>query len=448
MGASVDASGPGAAARFNAPPSAELATWVENLFLAEASDAETLGLLRASQRLIGWATARQVDAVVELCARRVRSAEHAVRLALAAGDVLESGAASRRLDLTERAVTDEIALGLGCTRWLADRLVATSLALTNDFPATLDALRAGRLDPRKAEAITLGLAELDDPVLRGRAEALALEIASEVNVPTLRERIRQAVLRVRPVETEEAAAGGRNRRRVVFSPADDDMMELLALMPADDGARVRAALDRAADRARSPGDPRSADRRRLDTIVDAITGLEAVADWPTDAASGARGGHAGAEAGVEARADAVPDVASDVGPANTAAIEASSVRRGRRRISGPRVEVVLTVPLRTVTGDADSPGHLSGYGPVSAAPARQMAWDVAAEGIWRCAVVDDQSGTLLGLGISTVTPAFEATAASGRHVLTRDQVCGFPGCRGRAVRCDSDHSAMAGRAEL
>ena len=110
--------------------------------------------------------------------------------------------------MVERAVVDEVALELSCTRWLADRLVTTSLTLTGEFPATLDALRAGELDPRKAETIAAGLAELNDPVLRGHAEKLVLALAPELNVPTLRERIKQAVLRVRRLGSNGAWCSG------------------------------------------------------------------------------------------------------------------------------------------------------------------------------------------------------------------------------------------------
>ena len=56
----------------------------------------------------------------------------------------------------------------------------------------------------------------------------------------------------------------------------------------------------------------------------------------------------------------------------------------------------------TFLGLNDDPGHLSGHGPVPAA----MIRDLAAQGTWRCAVVDDRHGTLLGLGRATWTPGY------------------------------------------
>ena len=57
----------------------------------------------------------------------------------------------------------------------------------------------------------------------------------------------------------------------------------------------------------------------------------------------------------------------------------------------------VTVSLQTLLGLNDEPGRLDPYGPIPA----QMARDMAANGIWRCVVVDDVHGTVLGVGKTT-----------------------------------------------
>lgn len=89
----------------------------------------------------------------------------------------------------------------------------------------------------------------------------------------------------------------------------------------------------------------------------------------------------------------------------------------------------------TFLGLNDDPGQLSGYGPVPAA----MIRDLGDHGTWRCAVVDDQHGTLLGLGRTTCTPGYRPGDALTRHLTIRDRTCTFPGCRQPAHRCDLDH---------
>jgi hypothetical protein len=68
-----------------------------------------------------------------------------------------------------------------------------------------------------------------------------------------------------------------------------------------------------------------------------------------------------------------------------------------------------------------------------------MARDIAARGAWRCAVVDAEHGTLLGLGARTFTPDYRPGAALQRFVRVRDQHCSVPGCHARADRGDLDH---------
>lgn len=158
--------------------------------------------------------------------------------------------------------------------------------------------------------------------------------------------------------------------------------------------RAKAGLDALARAAASPGDGRTADQRRADVLVDVLT---AGADGPGAAAysSGVRGG------------------------------------LGVRRLP----EVVVTVSAETLLGLSEDPGHLSGYGPIVA----DLARDVAARGTWRCAIVDGTHGTLLGLGRTTFTPDYRPGQPLVDHVAVRDQTCSFPGCHQAARRCDADH---------
>jgi hypothetical protein len=68
-----------------------------------------------------------------------------------------------------------------------------------------------------------------------------------------------------------------------------------------------------------------------------------------------------------------------------------------------------------------------------------MARDVAATGTWRCAITNQQHGTLDGLGTSTYTPNYPATQALRRHLNVRDRRCRYFGCTRPAEYCDIDH---------
>lgn len=191
--------------------------------------------------------------------------------------------------------------------------------------------------------------------------------------------------------------------------------QLEAVMSVLDGVRVQAALDHAAFGIKvaqaatgsddAPADQRNLDQIRCDLLADTLIALGQAApgDFQPTAGTGTAG----------------------TGP---------RVKRGLRE------EVVLTVPFETITGDADERGYLARYGPVSAHTARLMAWEVARDGYWRCAVTDDDHGTLLGLGRSTFAPNYRAPEYLQRFANLRDRVCDFPTCRTPAAACDFEHT--------
>ena len=99
---------------------------------------------------------------------------------------------------------------------------------------------------------------------------------------------------------------------------------------------------------------------------------------------------------------------------------------------GRRPTVNVSVALSTLLNLDDEPGDLDGYGPIPAALARRMAADPT--GTWRRLVVDPVGG-VVDVGRATYEPPQDLT----EHVLARDRICRFPGCRRRARRCEVDH---------
>jgi Domain of unknown function (DUF222) len=95
------------------------------------------------------------------------------------------------------------------------------------------------------------------------------------------------------------------------------------------------------------------------------------------------------------------------------------------------VEAQVTIDLPTLLRFQDNPAELSGYGPLPAALARELAADAR----WRRLIYEPQTGALLDLGRSTYKPS----AALARYIRARDRVCVFRGCNRQAVRCHLDH---------
>ncbi|MFI7589047.1 DUF222 domain-containing protein [Spongisporangium articulatum] len=329
--------------------------------VTDADDRLLLAGLRGLQRAKAALAAQELELVAELTARRAPVTDRVPELAL-------------------RAVADEIAVETGMSRYAATKLQDTSCRLIDRFPATLDALAIGVVDARKAETIADGLTNVRNESVRRRLEAAAIEAASGVTVPGLRELLKGWVLAAEPEVAEERALEARASRRVVFTPVNGDMVELWALLPAEDGLRVRAVLEQTAAQVK---DSRTADQRRADVLVDLLTG------------------------------------------------ETTGVQ--------PKTRLMITVPFNVLAGDSEQPAHLDGYGPATALLARRLAADAVESGTFQCAVVDGEHGTLLGLGKSTRTAKYVASAALKDHVQVRDRYCRFPGCRTRASACDFDH---------
>ena len=90
-----------------------------------------------------------------------------------------------------------------------------------------------------------------------------------------------------------------------------------------------------------------------------------------------------------------------------------------------RGPVHVTAPWTTLAGLDDHPAHLTGYGPITAEQARELAADAT----WRRILTDPASGTVRDVGRATYTPP----AALAEFVRVRDGHCRFPGCRHPAV---------------
>jgi hypothetical protein len=104
---------------------------------------------------------------------------------------------------------------------------------------------------------------------------------------------------------------------------------------------------------------------------------------------------------------------------------------GSQQAARPQVEVLLTVDLTTWLGLTQTPGELSGYGPITPQTARALSADAA----FRLMITDPVSGAALALGRTRYRPS----AVLARFIHARDGHCQFPGCEQRAAWCDIDH---------
>ncbi len=139
----------------------------------------------------------------------------------------------------------EVGAALRLSSRAAQARVDGCLAIA-ERPAVLEALRSGRLDWVRAEAVASAVGELASrPGMAGAADAVeaqALGRAPGQTAPQVRAALARLVLKADPAGADARQAAARRERRVWVGPLEDGMAELRALLTAPDALRVYAAL--------------------------------------------------------------------------------------------------------------------------------------------------------------------------------------------------------------
>lgn len=282
----------------------------------------------------------------------------------------------------------EIALALGVAETTATRKLDEAQAFTTRLPATFAALHAGQISERKARAVQQGLGDVTDEVA-ALVERDVLPDLPVSTMPQVHDLVAAAVIRLDPHGAQDRHEHARDRRGVSRRHLPDGMATMTVFSTLPDIATIHAALTAMSDAARTPDDGRTAEHRRVDALVDLCTDVLDTGVW---------------------RGRDLP------------------VRQRRR----PHVQVTMPITALLPGPPTGEVAHLTGYGPITPAQARQIAGDATL----RRLVCDPLSGTLLDYGRSTYQPP----AALADHVLVRDQTCVMPGCRQPAHRCELDHT--------
>ena len=191
------------------------------------------------------------------------------------GEVGAAAAASRAarpavLTTVSEWAVDEVMVALGLSSPAAARLLADSVALTQQLPATLAALGAGTISWAHAQMLVEVLAPMSDPAKRAEVEERLLARAAGRTVAQLRVTARRAVLRAdAAAATRRLAAAIRDRQVRVF-PGKDGMASWVATMTAPVALACRDALRQYAEACAAPGDERTLDQRMVDCLADLI----------------------------------------------------------------------------------------------------------------------------------------------------------------------------------
>ncbi len=246
---------------------ATLAAWAGQLARLDrgVDDAERIEQIRLMEELKSTLAAAQAVVTVDL--------------------VDSQRAEQRAAGVSERdmgqGVAAQVALARRESPHRGSRLVGLALALVHEMPATMTALRAGKISEWRATIVareTACLSREDRQVADG-------ELAGRL--PHLGDRQTEAAARAVAYRldphafTARSAAAARDRR-VTLRPAPDTMSRLAGLLPVAQGIAAYTALSREADARKVAGDARSRGQIMADTLVERLTGQAAAEAVPVE----------------------------------------------------------------------------------------------------------------------------------------------------------------------
>jgi Domain of unknown function (DUF222) len=272
----------------------------------------------------------------------------------------------------------EIGAALRLTRRAADIALGIAWDLRERLPEVWQALSTGSIDLPRARVICDHTGHLSEDQAREAARVVLVE-APRLTTGQLAARLRRLTMSLDPEDSRHRYETGIEQRRVIGEANPDGTANLLALnLPPECVAAMLERVKRLANAAKTAGNSRTLDQIKADVFCDLMVG---------------------------------------------------------RHLSPTAGSVDITVDLATLTGLSEVPGEIPGWGPVISDIARQVA--VANQrGEWRVSVTDPETVKVVWNGTTRRRP----TITERRHVLARQPVCVFPGCRIPAIRSDLDHT--------
>ena len=428
-------------------PGIETLTQLVEIHPYELSPSGRIDYLAALEKQNGWLQALMQTAFVAIANDQRESLEYG-----------ESG-----VDDEER---EEIAAALRLSPATAQAKMDTARILVNQLPATCAALASGEISVAHATVI----ARESAPLLRGgidreviaQIEKSAIANAEFHTPAQVANKIRTAVSRALPTECEESFARAHELRKVSCYPERDGMATVIALLSAPDAQSVLIAIERHLQRKDREALQSSSSRNSIATqnstssqtsvttqnssvtTQNSSVTIQNSLSRGTDLANSAeipnpwRVDNRRADAFVEIineflTSDVLDQTATDQTATDQTDLTNRNLSKQKqiKNLGRKPVTINVTIDLPTLLNMAENPGQLSGYGPIPASLARELA----ADGNWKRFITDPTSGELLDIGRKSYRPSQHLVD----FLIARDRTCRFPGCRYPAHRSDIDH---------
>ena len=215
--------------------------WPEELLAAD---------LQALQRRRAKDAGEEAEVILALAARRPAAADP-----IGPGARRPGWAAEAQPEISEFFVAELSAL-LNLGRGTASYRLKRALTWSRKLPGTLAALKAGRLDERRADALADELAAASPEIARQVEDALLPE-AGDLSVYRLRERATTLMLRLDAEAAEERRKEAERTADVHLYPSGVEGRATLAVdLPTDEAAECLDLIDQLARMLKADGDPR------------------------------------------------------------------------------------------------------------------------------------------------------------------------------------------------
>lgn len=318
---------------------------------------------------------------------------------------------ARRIELDRRSLVAELATATRVSEWTVTRLISEASDLCSRFEAGVAALERGEISRQHLAAIHDAGHVIVDDARRAEFVEIALDRATQLTPGRLAPVLRAIAERFVERTLDERHADANARRDVQVVDLADGQA---ALTLVHDAALVYGIHDRLTAQARS--------------VIAARDAQESDAQE-----SDAQDGDAEAQEGEaedsrtmdQLRADIAADTLLCAGPQDCVA---------GTGLDAIRATVQVTLPVLTMTGTANEPCLLAGFGPIDSGTARALAAGAAG---WERVMTSPLTGCVLAVD------RYRPGASLDRFLAARDERCRFPGCRQPVWRCDIDHTVDA-----
>ena len=325
-------------------------------------------------------------------------------------------------------LTTEVALALGITESAAGQLLSTGHALATRLPGTLAALEAGQISKEVAAVMVGATAVVDDDNTVSEIERLVLPTAPGRSRESVRQQVNRQVVRLDPAGADERHRKAKKQSHMSKWSDTDGMGWMKIHAPMEDIAAAWEAITGLAKAAKTPGDERSLDQRRVDVFADVWHGVLDHGGFGDQLLPTQHGRKAHIDVMIPYDVLFGPGGTANFGSGSAKGTTPSTQREDAAREGGVDPTSARPASASRSAGVAE----LRGYGPIAPGQAQR----VAAEGVWRRLIHDPLSGTLMDYGTTRYVPPDTLK----EFVVTRDQECPMVGCRQVSRSGELDHA--------